>query len=234
MTNTIKIRLDREGEILESDTIVDREGIVVVLDALGMKRALLEYYADDIFYRWKQTIENFQYEITYGNNNCFFRVFSDTIIITCYNTNNKNRQNLIDFIGSILINNLVNGIRNGIFFRGTLSYGSYSESTRLVLGDAINKAAACHEKVNWVGLSLFPGIHYLLHNIDSNNFIKYNILYKEEFTNFTNGFALNWIKNPKSNECYEILLEKQNQYEGTKYSNYYGNTIKFYEYLAHY
>ena len=42
------------------------------------------------------------------------------------------------------------------------------------------------------------------------------------------------IKNPESNECYEILQEKQNQYEGTKYLNYYGNTIKFYEYLAHY
>ncbi len=38
---TIKIGLGREGEILESDTIVDREGIVVVLDALGMKRGFI-------------------------------------------------------------------------------------------------------------------------------------------------------------------------------------------------
>ena len=72
LSNIIKMRLGREGEILESDTMVDREGIVVVLGALGMKRALLEYYADDIFDRWKQTIDNFQYEIIHGNNNCFF------------------------------------------------------------------------------------------------------------------------------------------------------------------
>ena len=31
--------------------------------------------------------------------------------------------------------------------------------------NAINKATACHEKTNWVGISLFPGINYLLHNI---------------------------------------------------------------------
>ena len=89
-SNTIKMRLGREGEVIESDFIVDREGIVVVLDALGMKRALLESYASDIFDRWTQTVENFQYEIMHGNNNCFFRVFSDTIIITCYNINNQN------------------------------------------------------------------------------------------------------------------------------------------------
>lgn len=227
LSNIIKMRLSREGEILESDTMVDREGIVVVLDALGMKRALLEYYADDIFDRWKQTIDNFQYEIIHGNNNCFFRVFSDTIIITCYNINNQNRQNLIDFIGNILINNLVNGIRNGIFFRGTLAYGSYSESTRLVLGDAINKAAACHQKANWVGMSLFPDINYMEYNSHSNNFVNYNIPYKEEFNNIANGFALNWTKSSKSNRCYQILLERYNQYKGTNYSKYYKNTIDF-------
>lgn len=175
MSNTIKIRLGREGEIIEPDYLTERVGIVVVLDALGMKRALLEYKPSNIFENWKKVIDNFEYDIMHKNNNCFFRVFSDTIIITCYRIHNQSIKNLIDFVGNILIKNFINGIINNIFFRGTLAYGKYSESTRLVLGDAINKATTCHEKTNWIGISLFPDINYGLFPTKSNKFINYNI-----------------------------------------------------------
>ncbi|MGD1836630.1 MAG: hypothetical protein ACPKPY_01045 [Nitrososphaeraceae archaeon] len=228
MFNSIKIQLGREGEIVEPDNIISREGIVVVLDALGMKRALLEYSENDIFDRWKKTIEDFQYEIMHRHNNQFFRVFSDTIIITCYN-NGQDPKNLIDSLGTILINNIINGIKNKIFFRGTLTYGTYSESARLVLGDAINRSAACHEKTNWVGISLFPHTNYYENNMNTNSFVRYNIPYKNEFHYLKNGFALNWIKNTKSKECYKILYDKYNQYKETNYSQYYENTINFYD-----
>jgi hypothetical protein len=222
--------LGREEEIIEPDYLAERVGIVVVLDALGMKRALLEYAPSNIFEKWTKVTNNFEYEIMHRNNNCFFRVFSDTIIITCYNINNQNIKNSIDFLGNILINNFINGILNNIFFRGTLAYGKYSESTRLVLGDAINKATACHEKTNWVGISLFPDINYGQYNTNSDKFINYNIPYKEELSTFSNGFALNWVNN-KSVDCYRVLKDKQRQYEGTNYSKYYINTIRFFEYI---
>jgi len=66
--NTIPFHLGpREGEIIEhyANYPNNFQGIVIVLYALGMKNALDEYPAKDIFNRWNNIIHEFEYTISY-------------------------------------------------------------------------------------------------------------------------------------------------------------------------
>ena len=66
--NTLPFHLGpREGEIIEhyANYPNNFQGIVIVLYALGMKNALDEYPAKDIFNRWNNIIHEFEYTLSY-------------------------------------------------------------------------------------------------------------------------------------------------------------------------
>lgn len=215
----------REGEILyTTETLEPKEGIVVVLDALGMKRALNNSSAKDVFSSWRNVINEFSYEANVDKRNNF-RVFSDTIIITVSRTGTIAKELLFDSIGRIISRNIVNGINNGIFLWGSLSYGQYFESTKLVLGDAINQASICHERTEWVGLSVYPGADYSLG--ENGIFVNYQIPYKSGLDVPQYGFALDWTNERRVKDSVEVLENKMNSVE-PKYSKYYSNTLNFY------
>jgi hypothetical protein len=45
-----------------------------------------------------------------------------------------------------------------MLLRGTISYGTYYLSNRLIIGDALDDAAYNHDKLNWIGVSLSPSL----------------------------------------------------------------------------
>jgi hypothetical protein len=158
----------------------------------------------------------------------YFRAFSDTVIIACKKPIQQTVKQFIDNIGKQLSSNLLFAIKNEIFFRGTLAYGQYyiSISARLVLGEAINNAVTCHEKSDWIGISLFPGTPYTLSQ--KNNFVSYPIPYKDGLKITQPGLALNWTNEAQSEECYRILRTKY-MMVGASYRKYYLNSMKFFE-----
>jgi hypothetical protein len=45
-----------------------------------------------------------------------------------------------------------------MLLRGTISYGKYHISNRLIIGQALDDAAYNHDKLNWIGISLSPSL----------------------------------------------------------------------------
>ena len=233
--NTVPFYLrPRKGEIIPKfrNYANNVEGIVIVLDALGMKNALEDYTPEDVFDRWNKVIHEFEYTISTLGKNAIFRVFSDTIIITYSNNGYQTPDVLINNLCNVLINNIIYGIKNGIPFRGAMSDGPYHESSELVLGYAINQAANCYEKGEWIGISWSPNIQMPKSNgkpISYYPLIEYNIPYKDRKIV---GLALNWVFHNNSIDCINILGSlRDKKINNNSVRIKYDNSIEFYNFI---
>lgn len=71
-------------------------------------------------------------------------------------------------------------LSRGIPLRGAISYGKFNESDRIMVGPAIDEAAAWHESTDWIGVVLTPTAQFYLENILIKNVITYkNIPFKK-------------------------------------------------------
>lgn len=71
-------------------------------------------------------------------------------------------------------------LSKGIPLRGAISYGKFNESDRIMVGPAIDEAAAWHESTDWIGVILTPSAQFYLGNIYVKNVITYkNIPFKK-------------------------------------------------------
>jgi hypothetical protein len=113
-----------------------------------------------------------------------------------------------------------------MLLRGTISYGTYYLSERLVIGEALDDAAYHHDKFNWIGIALSP-------SLSRNNGI--NTLVGSSFTYYPSiphkntpygSLVLNWPNFDVDRECYSILeSESRNGKDLKKYEN----TFVFYK-----
>lgn len=70
-------------------------------------------------------------------------------------------------------------LSKGIALRGAISYGEFNESDRIMVGPAIDEAAAWHESTDWIGVILTPSAHFYLGSIHLRSVITYkNIPFK--------------------------------------------------------
>lgn len=93
--------------------------------------------------------------------------------------------------------------KHKVYFRGALSFGQFlfSQSERIVLGQALIEAYELYESTDWIGVILTPSAEKVLHDIVDlgevpydwyADFVKYHIPYKSGVTSGGN-YAINWM-----------------------------------------
>ena len=128
---------------------------------------------------------------------------SDTIVFLTKNASIKSVQLHAELSAWTLEKALLEGFP----LRGAISYGEFTESDNIMLGPAIDEAAAWHESTDWIGVVLTPSakmyvrnekVAYIIDNYD-------NIPFKK--TNKTLKHCVDWSFNIEDG-LYDIFLEK--------------------------
>ena len=210
----------------------EKQGLVIFLDALGMKGIWKRFPPIEVIQKWSKVNHAFlsieeDPEIQHLDFN--FRALSDTIIITISNINSIN--NNLHKIFDVLIKPFTNSIRNKILLRGVITCGIFYWSDKLIIGPAIDEAAEYHNKVNWIGISTSPSLKLNLNEMNRNkSLISYRIPWKErERESYYEGIVLNWPIYDTNNECMSVLLEEESQADSNSKIKY-NNTYTFYNY----
>ncbi len=83
---------------------------------------------------------------------------SDTIVLLTYGK----AEQVLPVHGLICEKIICDSIRNGIPIRGATSYGGFavSDGSTILIGPAIDEAAAWHEALDWIGLIMTPSAQY--------------------------------------------------------------------------
>lgn len=136
-----------------------KTGIVVFIDVLGMKGMWQRYKPAQIVNKWRNVIGSFSKVLQEGylDTGYFFRILSDTIIITKPTELN---QSTINETFNLLLQPFIDSLKTGIPFllRGTVSYGEYYLSPQLIIGQAVDDAASNHDELDWIGIVLSPNV----------------------------------------------------------------------------
>jgi hypothetical protein len=211
---------------------IEKQGLVIFLDALGMKGIWKRFPPIEVVQKWSNVNTAFlsiEEDPEIQNLDFSFRALSDTIIIIISNTNSLN-INLYK-IFNLLIKPFINSIINKILLRGVITYGTFYWSDKLIIGPAIDEAAEYHNKVNWIGISTSPSLKLNLIEMNRNkSLISYRIPWKErERESYYEGIVLNWPIYDTNNECMSVLLEEESQADSNSKIKY-NNTYTFYNY----
>jgi hypothetical protein len=199
-------------------------GIVVFIDVLGMKGMWKRYKPIEIINKWKKVIGSFSRVLQEGyiNAGYFFRILSDTIIITIPTELN---QSAIDGIFDLLRQPFIDSIKTGLLLRGIVSHGDYYLSQYLIIGPAVNEAASYHDQLNWIGIALSPKVP--IGNTVNNSAVYYNYIPLKD--RHYQGIALNWPKFDSNGECNQILRNEHFKADASSKIKY-DNTFSFYNY----
>lgn len=117
-------------------------------------------------------------------------------------------------------------ISKKIPLRGAISYGEFIESENIMLGPAIDEAAAWHESTDWIGVVLTPSakmyvrdekVPYIINDYDTIPFKK---------ANKTLHHCVDWSF-ASEEQLYDIFLEKGPHMP--EVAPKYLNTLKFFE-----
>jgi hypothetical protein len=204
-----------------------KTGIVVFIDVLGMKGMWQRYKPIEIINKWKKVIGSFRNVLQEGslNDGYFFRILSDTIIITIPTELN---QSAINRTFDLLRQPFIDSIKTRLLLRGIASHGQYYLSQQLIIGPAVDDAASIHDELEWIGLALSPSVDIPRGCTVNNSVVRYNIpLKKSPYP----GIALNWPKFDSNTECYQIL-QKEYGDAPEKAKVKYENTFGFYNYAT--
>ena len=222
---------DGIGHIIRGEASHTETGYVIFLDALGMKRVWEHYHYNQVNMMWKRSIQSFMDSIerfrSYLNVEPRFRVLSDTIIITIPVTVTPSS---ISWVFDLLCKPFMDSIMNHMLFRGIISYGQYSISTRLLLGPALAESASQNDKLNWIGVALTPQLAEKAaclmgsSGLSTANAIWYcNVPHKD--MQVYRSVVLNWPQYDTDETCFNIL---NSEYEISRDKLKYENTFAFY------
>jgi hypothetical protein len=216
------------------------EGIVIFLDALGIKGIWERLSYDDVTKKWdkvtgefglmEQSRQHLPLDIRY-------RALSDTIIITISSQNNIALETILNITFNLLLPPFIESIKSRILLRGTVSYGEFYWSEKLIIGRAVDDAAYYHARIDWIGISICPNIlkKIKINQIDNRYLILYNnIPYKDRYRK---GLVLDWPKYDNGN-CLKSLQQEEHEIENSDKDNStksqikqkYNNTYNFYFY----
>lgn len=231
------------GQIIERHIeFREQEGVVVFLDALGIKGISSRMDPIKVLERWNRVYYAFETAVSSGKDDLHFSItlprvniqfsaFSDTVIITAASKEafQKRPAEFIQYVADIIISPFVTAIREQFFFRGAISIGKFYLSNRMVIGPAVDEAAEYYKLPNWIGISVSKSAASIMNSYDnysSKILIRYDIPYKEDKKE-ANGWALAWYR-PDYTHFYECtdklkherdLLRKEGNEEYIKYAN---------------
>jgi len=140
------------GYNLHSET-----GLIIFLDVLGMKGIWKRVEPIIVINNWVEIVKSFTRSIQEHppNSRYIFRILSDTIIITIPT---ELDPHIINWVFEVMLQPFIRSIKLKMLLRGTISYGKYHISNRLIIGQALDDAAYNHDKLNWIGISLSPSL----------------------------------------------------------------------------
>lgn len=193
------------------------KGIVTFLDVLGWKglwqsnKEAVTHLRDIVSLtrkRAKEIVRTYNEkgrakDVRYKDINIKVLSISDTIVFL---TDTEDRMALA-FHAQLCSWLLKYAISKRIPLRGAISYGEFTESENIMLGPAIDEAAAWHESTDWIGVILTPSarmyvrnekIPYIIDNYD-------NIPFKK--ANKTLKHCVDWSFRIEDG-LYDIFLEK--------------------------
>lgn len=232
----------------------ERNGIIVILDALGASN----YSKDEIvqFLESRQRvlslldskIEKVLGRVDASRVSTF--TFNDTVVIA-YETAQAVCLDDISAFSTVLRHFEVKSIAQGILFRGAISIGSFysDEATNTIMGKAVTDAAAWYNQADWIGIAATPQASLLIraHEQQSkrdiqNVMIDYPVPMKDcapislRAVNWPKGFYVEGVRpldegeNPRA-KCL-TLLARSGVPKGTEAK--YFNTVTFFDFcVAH-
>jgi len=236
VSNTLHLVLkNRRLELGGGKTYEYTYGVVILLGALGVKGIWKTKNVTEVFENWNSVYYSFSDTI---NNRQLSGVslyaFSDTFIVSMRGHERliKDPIEFVELICNAIIPPFLRSMQYDFFFRGVISMGWFSDSSRMLIGPAVDEAATYYEAADWVGISISPSTHAILRNYTSyrrsNLITDYQIPQKKK--NGVLASAVKWIKYDYSNECYRILHNKAAENLKTNHNAYmkYKNTLDFY------
>jgi hypothetical protein len=230
---------DKYGPV-SRDNGVKKNGTVVFLDALGMKKIWQRLGYSEVTKRWHQVTGEFGWMEQRRSDlslDIRYRALSDTIIITISTENDLIMEDMLNLTFDLLCDPFMESIITKLLLRGTVSYGEFYWSEKLIIGPAVDDAAEYHAKVDWIGVSVSPTIlRYIKGSQINNNYLAIynNIPYKD---GNHEGLVLDWPKYDNDRSCFtnlqqeeSILLRSNQSRENKKYIRQkYINTYQFYQ-----
>lgn len=234
------------------------KGYVLMLDVLGFREYITKSGMSKFLEFWKKLKKDLVRTCRNLDNNDEFSLasfdimfLSDTIVI-CFSSKRGatiRPEKLIVFVGLILEGIFVSSFKQGVFFRGAISFGDFfcDSKNNIAMGTAISEAYEWHESTEWIGTILTPSAKYALERIIMlnpiggyldkeirNNFILYNPPFKENLDFET--YVFKWIDkvgNIVSDglELSSILEVLSNLSYPVKVTQKYENTVKFIRYI---
>ena len=185
-----------------------QEGVVVFLDALGVKGIWARAEPESVINSWEDVLKRLNESIrksprtgTVGDRaECLdynITAFSDTVIITLKCLNDPAAH--VPLVAKIVSDAFFFALVKGIYFRGVIAIGKFYQSNTLVIGPAIDEAAEWYTQPEWMGVSTAPSASFGLSRLEDQKadiskwFVKYDIPSKNGFQK--DEWALAWPKN---------------------------------------
>ncbi|MDE1765562.1 MAG: hypothetical protein KGI27_04700 [Thaumarchaeota archaeon] len=226
-----------------------KKGLVILLDALGIKGIWKGNSPTDVQHDWNTVITNCRSmvkELTTIGLSTTFNAFSDTVVITASGSDIKI---LITKMAETLIKTMEVAIAHDIFFRGCISIGEFFPDPNIIVGKAIDDAAQYYQMPEWIGISVTPNSHKLIDSIGFHTeknkglFVEYDIPLKNTIEK--KGMALNWpthvinigklageSENSHSQTLRELVETKIENSDDINVSFKWRNTLNFIDYVT--
>ena len=174
---------------------------------------------------------------------------SDTVVITMDSPD----PHCVLLLAVALYSVMLHFQRHGLFVRGAIGWGEYSQMGSTFLGPAIDDVATWHETADWIGIVSTPTTNYILDRfspplvIDINGFgvvqfLKYDVPGKDGATHRLNCFnwpgylqaSYNELPIPgksKARGAMETLFSKQHPFDASVLKKY-ENTLRFVDFAV--
>lgn len=228
-----------------------KRGIIAILDALGIQGIQAREKPNETIAKWNRVISSFlnfkQFHDEDKNTPGTAKVvtFSDTVIVS-YTDHQNTDQSFFD-MGLHLSWPFCSALMEGIFFRGVISIGLFEQTTRMMIGPAIDEAMSWFGRHDWMGVVLAPSASFTLDQYEqegktSDWYVKYDVPISKKLSTIndfdTNMWVLNWPKTmPDVLEAYESESDPKSELLeifsknpiGPNVISKYTNTIDFYD-----
>jgi hypothetical protein len=221
---------DEIGLTIRDHGIHQEYGIVIFLDALGIKGIWKRRKPNDVVKMWGTVGGFFKHSLDqatqYLNKRPFFRMLSDTIIITIALQQQLNYSDISKTF-DILLTPFIESLKTGMLFRGIVSSGWYFISDRLVIGPAIDDAAGHHDQLKWIGIAMSPTLNVPVQLTKGHSFVFYQTIPHKQLGHY-GSFVLNWPNYDEHGKCHSMLQTERMQAPDNAKEKY-DNTFRFYE-----
>jgi hypothetical protein len=231
-----------------------QDGVVVFLDALGVKGIWARAEPESVIRSWEEVLRRLNESINKSPKigsigdipeplNYTIAAFSDTVIITLKCADDPAAH--VPLVAKIVSDAFFFALIKGIYFRGVIAIGKFFQSKTLVIGPAIDEAAEWYTQPEWMGVSTAPSASFGLSRLEDQKadiskwFIKYDVPSKGGPQK--NEWALAWPNNAPKDPCDQqknlttrglILDAFANRPISVAAAQKYKNTLAFFDYVV--